>query len=171
MSDGLARPRLLAASDNLDSFDCGTLALNSFLQRHAIQNQQSGTTRTYVAARDNRVVAYYSLAPASIAPLDAPDRLLKGQGRYDVPVILLARLAVDGPEQGNGLGKHMLRDALLRAAQGAGIIGGRALMVHAKNESAESFYLRFGFQPSPTDRLHLWLLMKDLRKVLGTRHR
>lgn len=82
-------------------------------------------------------------------------------------MILLARLAVDRREQGRGLGAHLLLDALRRAAEGAEVIGGRAVLVHAADEEARSFYLRYGFESSPTDRLHLIMLMKDLRKTLG----
>jgi predicted N-acetyltransferase YhbS len=84
-----------------------------------------------------------------------------------VPVILLARLAVDGSEKGKGLGTGLLKDALLRAVQAADIVGCRALMVHAKDDGARAFYQRFGFQPSPSDPFRLFLLMKDIKASLG----
>ncbi|MFN6202005.1 MAG: GNAT family N-acetyltransferase, partial [Acidobacteriota bacterium] len=95
-----------------------------------MQNQVSGGARTYVLVRGSRVVGYYSLAPASVLPEDAPARVIKGQGRYPVPVILMARFALDVAEQGRGLGKRLFRDALVRALAGAEAIGGRALLVH-----------------------------------------
>jgi GNAT superfamily N-acetyltransferase len=82
-------------------------------------------------------------------------------------VILLARLGVDVREQGRGLGKALLKDAILRAAQASDLIGSRAILTHAKDERARSFYARFGFEPSPVDEYHLYLLMKDVRKTLG----
>jgi GNAT superfamily N-acetyltransferase len=86
----------------------------------------------------------------------------KGLGGYPVPVILLARLAVDRTEQGKGLGAALLKDAILRAASAADIVGCRALLVHAKDKQAQAFYQRFGFEPSPVNELHLFLLMKDI---------
>lgn len=84
-----------------------------------------------------------------------------------VPVILLSRLAVDRREQASGLGRSLLRDAILRSVEASEIIGVRALLVHALNDTARTFYERFDFEPSPTDPLHLFLLMKDARSLLG----
>jgi len=77
-----------------------------------LQNQVGGEARTYVFTRGKRVIGYSSLAPASVAPEDAPSRVMKGQGRYPVPVILMARFALDMKEQGKGYGKTLFRDAL-----------------------------------------------------------
>ena len=164
---GLSRPVVLSATHDVTRFDCGSPALDDFLRRFALENQKSGKSRTYVAARGGVVAAFYSLAPAGIAPLEVPPRIAQGQGAQDIPVILLARLAVDKTEQGAGLGSHMLLDALRRAVEGAEVIGGRAVLVHAKDEDARGFYERFGFEPSPTDDLHLLMLIKDLRKTFG----
>jgi hypothetical protein len=116
-----------------------------------------------VTCRANRVVGYYSLAVGSVEPEDSPKRAFKGLARHPVPVMILARLAVGRSEQGTGIGKALLKDALLRTAQAADIAGIRALVVHAKNENARRWYERFDFEPSPTDPLHLFLLMKDLK--------
>ena len=159
-------PVLLAKNHKLAGFDCGKIPLNDFLIKYALQNQASGGARTYVLTRADRVIGYYSLAPASVSPDDAPARVLKGQGRYPVPVILMARFAVDSSEQGRGLGKALLRDALRRALAGADAIGGRAFLVHAKDEEARAFYLKFGMETSPTNPLHLLLLFKDIRHSL-----
>jgi predicted N-acetyltransferase YhbS len=86
---------------------------------------------------------------------------------HPVPVILLARLAVDGSEQRQGLGAGLLKDALLRATAAADIIGCRAVMVHAKDDKAQAFYQRFGFEVSPTDPFRLFVLMKDVKASLG----
>jgi GNAT superfamily N-acetyltransferase len=162
----LASPTPLTKEHEVVGFDCGKPPLNDFLIKYALQNQASGGARTYVATRSNRVAGYYSLAPASVVPEDAPPRVLKGQGRYPVPVILMARFAVDQGEQGKGLGKALFRDALRRALSGAEAIGGRAFLVHAKDEEARSFYRRFGMEESPTNPLHLLLLFKDIRATL-----
>lgn len=159
-------PELLARTHDVSAFDCGKPPLNDFLVKYALQNQASGGARTYVLTRGNRVIGYYSLAPASVSPEEAPARVMKGQGRYPVPVILMARFAVAQSEQGKGFGKTLLRDALRRALAGADAIGGRAFLVHAKDEEARAFYLRFGMEESPSNPLHLLLLFKDIRQSL-----
>jgi GNAT superfamily N-acetyltransferase len=168
MTDLLHRPVLLDKTHHIASFDCGKPSLNEFLIKHALQNQAGGGARTYVMARGDRVIGYYSLAPASVAPDEVPPRVMKGQGRYTVPVILMARFAIDQSEQGKGLGKDLIQNALRRALHGAETIGGRAFLVHAKDEDAKAFYLKFGMEPAPTNPLHLFLLFKDIRQSLGS---
>jgi GNAT superfamily N-acetyltransferase len=119
-----------------------------------------------VVAVDERVVGYYSLAPAAVEPQDVPERVLKGQPRHPVPCILLARLAVDKSFHGQGLGKFLFRDALLRAYRAHEQIGGRAFLVHAMDDEAKAFYIRYGVLPSPTHPLHLYLLFKDVKALL-----
>lgn len=163
----LSSPVPISTAHTLAGFDCNAAALNEYLQRHALTNHRNESARTYVACRGERIVAYYTLAAGAVVPQEAPDRVTKGLARHPVPVILLARLAVDRSEQGQGLGKGLLKDALLRCAQAADIIGCRAVLVHAKDDAAKAFYRKYDFEPSPTDELHLFLLMKDLRKNLG----
>jgi len=151
----------------VSGFQCGEEALDQFLRRYALQSQHSGGARTYVSCRGSRVVGYYSLAAGAVCLEDAPGRVAKGLPHHPVPVILLARLAVDQREQGRGLGPALLKDACLRYLQACELIGSRALLTHAKGARARSFYLRFGFEPSPTDGDHLFLLTKDLKKTLG----
>jgi GNAT superfamily N-acetyltransferase len=146
----------------LDDFDCGREPLNRFLKRQAWANQQSHSAQTYVLAQDLRVMGYYSLAAGSVSHDEATERVKKGQARHAIPVILLARLAVDGSVHGKGLGAALLKDALLRTAQAADTIGARALLVHAKDDDAKAFYEHFEFEPSPSDPYHLVLIMKDL---------
>jgi GNAT superfamily N-acetyltransferase len=162
----LSLPVLLTQEHEIVGFDCGKAPLNDFLIKYALQNQASGGARTYVLTRGKRVIGYYSLAPASVMPADAPARVMKGQGRYPVPVILMARFALDQKEHRKGYGKTLLRDALRRALAGAEAIGGRAFLVHAKDEEARAFYAHFGMEASPTNPLHLFLLFKDIRKSL-----
>jgi len=100
---------------------------------------------------------------------DAPQRLTKGLARYPVPIMLLARLAVDRRWQSQGVGKALLRDAMQRTMQAAGIAGIRALAVHAKDEEAKRFYERFDFAPSLSDPMHLFVLLKDVRRIVGGR--
>ena len=159
-------PVLLSASHETADFDCSSLPLNTFLIKFALQAQGSGGARTYVLTRGKKAIGFYSLVPASILPEQAPTRVSKGQGRYPIPAILMARFAVDANEQGKGLGKTLLRDALARALSGAEVIGGRAFLVHAKDEKARNFYFKFGMEQSPTNPFHLFLLFKDIRQSM-----
>jgi predicted N-acetyltransferase YhbS len=91
----------------------------------------------------------------------------KGLARHPIPIMLLARLAVSSAWQGRGLGAGLLKDAMRRSLQAADIAGIRAFAVHAKDERARDFYEHVGFIPSPTDPLHLYLLIKDIRQIAG----
>jgi GNAT superfamily N-acetyltransferase len=133
----LQGPVLLEKSHDVSRFDCGATPLNDYLQKHAWHNQQNRSARTYVVLRDDRVIGYYSLAAASVQREEATARVAKGLARHPIPVILLARLAVDGSEKGKGLGTALLKDAVLRSLQAADIIGCRAVLVHAKDTAAQ----------------------------------
>jgi GNAT superfamily N-acetyltransferase len=163
----LSGVELLGSDHNLDEFDCGKHAsLTRWLKRLARMNQASGDTRTYVVHRELAVVAYYSLAPGSISRKEAIPRASKSAPE-PIPIVLLARLAVDKREQGQGIGPALLKDALKRAYAGAEIIGGRAVLVHAMDTDAAAFYRKYGFESCPGLELHLMMLMKDLRVTLG----
>lgn len=151
----------------IDAFDCGQEALNSWLRKHALQNQGAGGAQTYVGLAGGAVIGYYSLAVGQIEYNDAPERLQKGLARHPVPIMLLARLAVHRDWQKQGVGRALLRDAVLRTLQAAEIAGIRALAVHAKDDQACRYYEQFDFVPSPTDPLHLLVLLKDIRSRLG----
>ena len=130
-------------------------------------NQQAGAAQTYVGLIGDAVVGYYTLTVGQITREEAPERLTKGLARHPVPIMLLARLAVDLRSQGQGAGKALLRDAMQRTQQAADIAGIRAFAVHAKDDGARAFYEKFDFIPSPTDPLHLFLLLKDVRRILS----
>jgi GNAT superfamily N-acetyltransferase len=166
MSVGL-RIEKLRRDHAVDGFDCGQAALNRFLERHALQSQQAGAATTYLALRDDDVVGFYSLAVGQIDYGEAPDRLIKGLARHPVPIMLLARLAVASRFQGIRLGAGLLKDAMRRILQASEIAGIRALVVHAKDDQARSFYQRFDFIASPTDAYHRMVLMKDVRALVG----
>ncbi|MGH2500348.1 MAG: GNAT family N-acetyltransferase [Candidatus Limnocylindria bacterium] len=163
-------PALLEKHHRLEHFRCEEPALTDWLQRHARAAQADGSSRVYVVTLDDTddVVGYFALAAASVAPADATPRVLKGQpAHHAVPAVLLARLARDDRHRGAGLGPALLQDALLRSIQAADVIGARALPVHAKSERARAFYMKYGFQESPTDPLHLLMLMKDVGEVIS----
>jgi GNAT superfamily N-acetyltransferase len=162
----LPRIEKLQRTHAIDSFDCGREALNRFLFRHALQNQQAGASQTYVALIGEEVVAFYTLVVGQVDYSGAPERLTKGLARHPVPIMLLARLAVATAWQGKGLGSGLLRDAMLRTLQAADIAGIRAFAVHAKDDDARVFYQRFDLIPSPTDPYHLFILLKDVRSAV-----
>lgn len=151
----------------VDAFDCGREDLNRFLQQYALHNQHSGGSQTYVGLADETVIGYYALAAGSVEQEDAPERVKKGLARHSIPIMLLARLAVDLRWQKQGVGAALLKDATLRTLQAADIAGIRALVVHAKDNVARKFYERFDFLPSPSDPLHLFILLKDVRKIVS----
>jgi GNAT superfamily N-acetyltransferase len=159
----------LRADHTLDAFDCQREELNRYLQRYAWQNQQAGAAQTYLGLIDDAVIGYYTLAVGHLVREEAPERLTKGLARHPVPIMLLARLAVDHRWQGQGVGKALLKDAMRRTLQAADIAGIRAVAVHVKDDDARRFYLKFDFIPSPTDPMHLFILLKDVRRALQDR--
>jgi GNAT superfamily N-acetyltransferase len=161
------RVEKLRANHAIQSFDCGRDELNRYLLRYAWQNQQAGAAQTYVGLAGDAVIGYYTLAVGHVMREEAPERLTKGLARHPVPIMLLARLAVDKRWQGEGVGKALLKDAMLRTLQAADIAGIRAFAVHAKDEDARNFYLKFDFIPSPSDPMHLFVLLKDVRRIVS----
>ena len=151
----------------VESFDCGDPALTHFLTRFALTSQQSNSAATYVALADDAVIGFYSLVVSEVRYEGAPERLTKGIAHHPVPLMLLARLAVQQGWQGRGIGAGLLKDAMRRTLQAASIAGIRALAAHAKDERARAFYQHFDFTLSPTDPLHQFLLIKDLRRATG----
>ena len=159
----LSNPVPITKERDTASFDCGVEPLNEYLRWHALLNHQNRSSRTYVAVRADRIVGYYTRANGSVSLDEVPARVGQGLGKYPVPITLLARLDVDISEKGKGLGRGLLKDAVLRAYQASDLVGSRAIVTHAKDETAKSFYQRFQFVPSPLNELHLYLLMKDIR--------
>lgn len=151
----------------ISAFDCGQADLNTWLIKYRLQNQSASAAQTYVGLVNDTVVGYYSLAVGQVEYSGAPDRLRKGLARHPVPIMLLARLAVHKEWQGKGIGRALLRDATLRTMQAAEIAGIRALVVHAKDDEAKRYYEQFDFIPSPADPPHLFVLLKDLHKLMG----
>lgn len=163
-----SRPQPLERKHDRQLFSCGEPELDRWLTDHALGAQASGSARVFVSTDEGRVVAYYALAAAQLQPDEAGERALKGQPRQrSIPAVLLARLAVDQDHQGEGLGRSLLQDAMLRMDAASKELGIRLMLVHAKHEKASRWYRRFGFEESPTDPLHMMLLMKDLRAYLS----
>lgn len=157
MSVRFNRPQSLVASHVISEFDCGEASLDDWLKRRALINQVSGASRTFVVTdQDNRVCGYYALAAGAVA-----HQLATGSVRRNmpdpIPVLVLARLAVDHRAQGIKLGAALLKDAVARAGSVAQNAGVRALVVHALNENAKAFYQHYGFAESPINPLTLML--------------
>ncbi len=167
---GYLKPVPLAREHDLDEFECESPAQTDWLRRFARVAQASDTSRVYVVTTEEnlaRVVAYYALATGGIDQAEASPRTRKGTGAYDVPAILLTRLGVDKTAAGQGVGRSLVRDALLRVDQAASIVGVRALLIHAETPEARDFYMHLAeFDQSPVDRYQLMLLMKDIRAIL-----
>lgn len=163
---GYSSPRPISEEDDCATFDSGEPTLDEYLRTRAWANHVEGASRCFVTCRNGRVVGLYALASASVERGSAPGRARRNMPD-PIPVILLSRLAIDRKEQKTGLGKHMLRDAVTRCVQAADIVGVRAMLVHALHDEARPFYQHFDFEPSPTDPLHLLLLIKDARALVG----
>lgn len=162
-------PEPLGPGHILEGFDCGRPSLNVWLIEHARAAAAAGSARTYVIVDSDkgRVVGYHALTAASVERGAATARAVKGMPHYRIPVVLLARLAVDTSASGRGLGAWLLRDAMTRTLAAAETIGVRALLVHALDKSARGFYARHGLEPSRTDPLHLMILIKDILAAIN----
>lgn len=161
----LSAPQSLGARHRLDAFDCGKPPLTDWLQRHARQAQGSGSARTFVACDGERVAGYFSLTVGQIDTLEAPERIRRGMGQYPIPLVILARLAVDLDYQRRCLGVSLLQDAIRRTLAIAEQAGIRALLTHPIDADADAFYRRFGFESTPGYERQLILLLKDARRV------
>lgn len=159
----LRRVELLHDRHEVNDFDCGARALDQWLRKSAFTARAAGTAATYVLCRGPRVVGYYALAMSSVGHRQAPSRLRRGMPD-PVPVVLLARLALDRCEQGAALGGYLLVDALRRCVEGGRAFGARAVVVDATTEDAAGFYLHFGFHELADRRL--WQRIADVAHAL-----
>jgi GNAT superfamily N-acetyltransferase len=176
---GGVRIEPLASRHDTRHFDCGRDSLNVFLQRHALTAPSQGLSQTWVTVSPaEKVLAFHTLAFAAVAKADATARVIKGMPNYDIPCVLLARLAVDRSMQGQGLGAFVLETALRKAvdlgraptmADHSPGLPIRAMLVHAIDATAADYYRHHGFEPSPTDSLHLFMLLKDIEASLRAR--
>ncbi len=159
---GYSIPRPISDVDDAATFDSGEPTLDDYLRKRALANHVGGASRCFVTCRDGRIVGYYALSTGAVSHADCTGKFRRNMPD-PIPVILLSRLAIDRKHQGCGLGEHLLRDAITRSVQVAQDIGVRAILVHALHEQARNFYTRYQFEPSPTEPLHLMLLIKDAK--------
>lgn len=160
-------PEPIKPTHDVETFDCGNPTLNDWLRKRALGSETSGASRTYVVCYENKVVGYYCLASGSVIRAEAPGKIRRNMPD-PIPVMILGRLAVDVNHQSKGIGKGLVKDAVLRTLQASEIAGIRAILVHALDEEAEQFYVeRCGFTPSPVHPLTLMVMLADVKKSLG----
>jgi GNAT superfamily N-acetyltransferase len=159
-------PEKLLRIHDLSHFQCGEPTLDDWLRRRALQNEESGASRTYVLCLENRVVGYYALAVGAVTHADAPGRVRRNVPD-PVPVMVIGRLAIDQSMQGRSIGPALLRDAVLRTIQAAEIAGIRAILEHAISDRAKRFYEKWGFIPSPVDPMTLLITLAEAQKVIA----
>ena len=157
-----SKPEKLTPAHEVEAFDSGQIVLDQWLKTKAVHNERGDASRTYVIYENHQVIGYYTLASGAVVHQEAIGRVKRNMPD-PVPVIVLGRLAIDQKWQGQGLGKALLKDALLRVLQAADIIGVKAIIVHALSEEAKAFYEKFGFSASPSNPMTLMITLKDVR--------
>jgi GNAT superfamily N-acetyltransferase len=165
-AERISVPEKLTAAHDLTQFQCGEAELDDWLKRRALQNEESGASRTYVVCSGRQIMGYYALAAGAAAHAAAPGRVRRNMPD-PVPVMVIGRLAVDLKFQGRGIGSALLKDAVLRTVQAAEIAGIRAILVHAINESAKRFYEKLGFMASPTNPMTLMITVQAAAHALA----
>lgn len=158
--DQLGPPQKLNSLHQIESFDSGNNQLDEWLKRRALKNESEGASRTYVVCDRQTVIGYYCLATGAIAQTSATGKVRRNMPD-PIPVMVIGRLAVDRNWQGFGIGRALLRDAMLRILQAAEIAGIRAILVHAISEDAKQFYQKCGFTVSPIDPMTLMVKISD----------
>jgi predicted N-acetyltransferase YhbS len=161
----IAAPQPLTDAHQVTDFNSGVASLDDWLKRRARANQSSGASRTFVLCEGEKVIGYYALASGGVTIGEAPGRFRRNMPD-PIPVVILARLAVDRAYQGKKLGRALFRDAAMRVAQAADAIGIRGIVVHAISEEAKAFYIALGFDPSPLDPMTLMVTLADVRGAL-----
>lgn len=162
----LSAPEKLTVSHGVSQFECGEPALDSWLKKRALLNEETGASRTYVLRAGQEIAGYYALATGAIAHAEAAGRVRRNMPD-PVPVIILGRLAIASKFQGHGIGAALLRDAVLRIVQAAEIAGVWAILVHAISDQAKRFYEKNGFIPSPADPMTLMITVAEAARIIG----
>jgi GNAT superfamily N-acetyltransferase len=163
MSLQLSAPLPLVATHILDDFACGEASLGEWLKRRALANQLSGASRTFVVTdQDGRVYGYYAMAAGAVSHQAATSSVRRNMPD-PVPVMVLARLAIDHRAQGIELGAALLQDAVNRAVAVSQNVGVRALLVQTLHDRAKQFYAHYGFQESPQHPMTLMLRLNTVK--------
>lgn len=163
----ISAPERLQTHHIVQDFDCGKEPLNQWLKQRALTNQQRGFSAVMVVHQDYQVLGYYGIAPTAVVAKQLPRSIRTGQPPNPVPCLLIGQLATDTRVSGQGIGLGLLRHALTRCVQGAGLIGGRAVIVHALDEQAAQFWQKYGFIPAQDHPLTLFRSIPDIALSLG----
>lgn len=159
---GIKAPELLTDEHVLDVFSCGKPELDDWLMKKALKNHKRNNTRVYVVCDDNnKVIGYYAIAMGSVQRESALSSL-KRNSPNPIPMVVLARLAVDEGYKGRGIGVGLLKDCVLRSVHAMNVVGGAGILVHALDDEAKTFYKRFGFNESPIDAMTLMARVIDI---------
>lgn len=162
----LSAPEPISTNHQIGDFTSGVVSLDEWLKRRALANQASGAARTFVVCEAHKIISYYALASGSVTVAGAPGRFRRNMPD-PIPVVVLARLAVDRAYHGRGLGRALVRDAARRVVHAADAIGIRGIVVHAISDDAKAFYLALGFDPSPIEPMTLMITLADIRESLA----
>ncbi len=155
-------PSVLTAEHNLANFDCGEDTLNHWLKKLAVKNQISGASKSFVCCHKTNVIGYYALASGSVERAQAPSAISRNMPA-NIPVIILARLAVDKQFQQQSLGSHLLKDALMRVLNVSINIGVKAVLVHALTDNVKAFYLQYDFKQVGINSYTLFLPVTHIK--------
>lgn len=159
---GIKAPELLTDEHVLDVFSCGKPELDDWLIKKALKNHKRNNTRVYVVCDDNnKVIGYYAIVMGSVQRESALSSL-KRNSPNPIPMVVLARLAVDEGYKGRGIGVGLLKDCVLRSVHAMNVVGGAGILVHALDDEAKAFYKRFGFNESPIDAMTLMARVIDI---------
>jgi GNAT superfamily N-acetyltransferase len=161
-----APPAPISSTHHLVDFDCGEPSLDEWLKRRALRNHANGASRCFVLCEGADVIGYYSLSAGAIDHAASP-RSLRRNMPDPLPILLLGRLALDRRHHNQGLGRALLRDAMIRAADIAENAGVVAILVHALSDAAKLFYLSSGFVESPMQKMTLLMTLQTVREVLA----
>jgi GNAT superfamily N-acetyltransferase len=162
----LSAPEPIGSNHQIGDFTSGVVSPDEWLKRRALANQACGAARTFVVCEADKVISYYALASGSVTVAGAPGRFRRNMPD-PIPVVVLARLAVDRAYHGRSLGRALVRDAARRVVHAADAIGIRGIVVHAISDDAKAFYLALGFEPSPIEPMTLMVTLADIRKSLA----
>ncbi|WP_251359718.1 GNAT family N-acetyltransferase [Kangiella sp. TOML190] len=164
---GLNPPELLTKAHKVADFDCGQELLNEWLNKRSLKNQKSGASRTFVVCEKDsqKIAGYFSLATGAIERTGAPSSLSRNMPD-PIPIMVLGQLAIDKEFQGSGIGRGLLKEALLRTLRASKHVGFRAVFVHALTEDVKRFYLNFGFQEYPKDPMTLYITLPSIEAHL-----
>ncbi|TCS40206.1 GNAT family N-acetyltransferase [Reinekea marinisedimentorum] len=165
---GITKPELLTADHNIENFNCGNEELDSWLAKKALKSQNRSHARVYVAtdSATEQVVGYYAISMGSVQR-EASISPLKRNSPNPIPMVILGRLAVHEDYQGHSIGSGLLKDCVLRSTHAMSTVGGAGILVHAIDEAAQKFYLKFGFTESPFDTLTLMARIVDIEAAMS----